>query len=699
MDPKRICNGICKRYGVKKPTGKGRYSSGQGRCQICDIWISHKGAHLKDGTPADSDSLGWFCNCCNYRIRQKPRNLKYKEKLRNSETKNPNNDGINLSYFNKRRASMLRDLGIAIVARGPDNHDKNIDEFLPNTLSVVDLEREFGADINQIIDLACSKEPNKVSMIMEFERIQHLLGHTPTKQDMDKNSRFDTKQYELEFKSWEHFLYRLGYDPWYRNTTKAVPLPTFEDIMLPILKFLADERERRASEVKEYLASYFKISKQNLELEKPSRGNYFSTRISWAKTYMTRSGLLEKRPKVFYISKFGLDILQQNPSRIDRVFLRNLDKLDIRESEPSQPTDALDSLTSKALHIIKTSTDGVCFSDLCSQLEIPKKDRIRLKDRLKRIDSISIKEIKHQDVFLDYLFEFNYPASPTKLKDDVPESNSQTRGHVTVKQSKSLLTTDDLNNIVQQVLESYKTNKKNIKKPLQRTLTLEFINVKSLHEIVHNHPKISKKDILLHVRTPWRLPDELRKLNESGLHSDPQLGLHIALFATDYYEWEGEENNQDKIVNLARLIANRVKNIESLAKKDKKVKNSDRIEGGKLRIATAVWIAVATLQQKDGMSRVFTNKEIIWQISEQKLCSASLKTLYYNISWVCVANIPGSSKSHRKLYRTSLGMYRLYKRGEPYHPSREGCRIAPLPYELPSEYKDLRRWYDDQCSK
>lgn len=79
---KRICLGICKKFKVKKPAGASRYGSGQGRCQICEVWIDHNGARLKDGTPATQNSLGWWCVCCNFRVRQKPRNRIYKEKIR-----------------------------------------------------------------------------------------------------------------------------------------------------------------------------------------------------------------------------------------------------------------------------------------------------------------------------------------------------------------------------------------------------------------------------------------------------------------------------------------------------------------------------------------------------------------------------------------------------------------------------------------
>ena len=64
---KMTCKGICSRYKAQKPVGTGRYASGQRRCQICEIFINWEGL---------------WCPCCGYRLRTKPRNLKYKAKLR-----------------------------------------------------------------------------------------------------------------------------------------------------------------------------------------------------------------------------------------------------------------------------------------------------------------------------------------------------------------------------------------------------------------------------------------------------------------------------------------------------------------------------------------------------------------------------------------------------------------------------------------
>jgi len=61
------CKDICIRHRAQKPLATGRYANGQKRCQICELYMRW-------------DSL--FCPCCGYRLRTKPRSLKYKIKLR-----------------------------------------------------------------------------------------------------------------------------------------------------------------------------------------------------------------------------------------------------------------------------------------------------------------------------------------------------------------------------------------------------------------------------------------------------------------------------------------------------------------------------------------------------------------------------------------------------------------------------------------
>ena len=60
------CKGICHRYKINKINGLGRYSTGQKRCNECDIFIKWDGI---------------FCPCCGCRLRLKPRSGKFKQKF------------------------------------------------------------------------------------------------------------------------------------------------------------------------------------------------------------------------------------------------------------------------------------------------------------------------------------------------------------------------------------------------------------------------------------------------------------------------------------------------------------------------------------------------------------------------------------------------------------------------------------------
>ena len=246
---KRICDGTCKNYGVKKPAAGGRYVAGQARCQTCDMWIDHQGAHLFGGRPATAGSKGWFCNCCNYRVRRNPRNIVYKSKLRSNaydagsmtatdelgmrgagrgprgaslgaggdKEEEEEHPRIDLSYFNKKRALMLKELGALMARMGHD--PENLAEGFPlrHGWTASDIATEFGAGFGEVVRHAVGSEPNKISLIADFEMARAKAGRVPTPQDMLEHSRFAISDYKREFKSWEHFLDRLGYDPWYRG--------------------------------------------------------------------------------------------------------------------------------------------------------------------------------------------------------------------------------------------------------------------------------------------------------------------------------------------------------------------------------------------------------------------------------------------------------------------------------------------------
>src|SRR5262249_42419024 len=60
----------------------------------------------------------------------------------------------------------------------------------------------------------------------------------------------------------------------------------------------------------------------------------------------------------------------------------------------------------------------------------------------------------------------------------------------------------------------------------------------------------------------------------------------------------------------------------------------------------------------------------------------------------CVANKSPNPGSYRMLLETSRGRRRLFKPGDPFHPSRAKGKIRPEKDELPAEHRSLIDWYD-----
>lgn len=78
--------------------------------------------------------------------------------------------------------------------------------------------------------------------------------------------------------------------PWGLN----VAIPSYEDLMLPMLRLLADGRPRSMREVRDELAARFHLTDEELAQPLPSnQGNLFGGRVHWAKTYLQKAGLLQ----------------------------------------------------------------------------------------------------------------------------------------------------------------------------------------------------------------------------------------------------------------------------------------------------------------------------------------------------------------------------------------------------------------------
>jgi restriction system protein len=125
-----------------------------------------------------------------------------------------------------------------------------------------------------------------------------------------------------------------------------MPIPDFQTIMLPLLRFYSDGNEHSIHEALGKLADLFNLSPEELNEFLPSgKQTTFYNRVGWARTYLAKSGLLKMSRRSYYqITDPGKKILKNNPSRIDMKFLEQFPEyVEFRESR--RKTESITSLT------------------------------------------------------------------------------------------------------------------------------------------------------------------------------------------------------------------------------------------------------------------------------------------------------------------------------------------------------------------
>ena len=104
-----------------------------------------------------------------------------------------------------------------------------------------------------------------------------------------------------------------------------MPLPDYETLMLPLLKWAGQcpNDELRGADAVGFLAKQYALTDEERAELLPSGGTFkFSSRVSWAATYLKKAGLLNRpRRGLLHITPRGLQVLKQPPTRIDGEFL------------------------------------------------------------------------------------------------------------------------------------------------------------------------------------------------------------------------------------------------------------------------------------------------------------------------------------------------------------------------------------------
>lgn len=154
-----------------------------------------------------------------------------------------------------------------------------------------------------------------------------------------------------------------------------MPIPDYQTIMLPLLKYLSDQKEHNIRETINHISDQFNLSDGERKEPLPSgRQPVIDNRVGWARTYMKKAVLLESPSRgQMKITDRGLDVLDKNPPKINVKFLeqfpefiefRTLKKDDPVKPDPDVDEQTPDELMEKGSNLINVSIAQELLSKL-----------------------------------------------------------------------------------------------------------------------------------------------------------------------------------------------------------------------------------------------------------------------------------------------------------------------------------------------
>jgi len=131
-------------------------------------------------------------------------------------------------------------------------------------------------------------------------------------------------------------------------------IPDYQSLMLPLLELLGDGRARHLNEYTSELADKFRLTdEERRELLPSGNQERFKNRVGWARTYLSKAGLVSKVGRgTLEISDFGKGVLESPPARINIEFLMQFESFrhfrqrsTVSDSEVSGPTERIGDLS------------------------------------------------------------------------------------------------------------------------------------------------------------------------------------------------------------------------------------------------------------------------------------------------------------------------------------------------------------------
>jgi restriction system protein len=116
-------------------------------------------------------------------------------------------------------------------------------------------------------------------------------------------------------------------------------IPTYDQLMLPLLQLAADGNVHTLRDSVDALADSMQLTADQRDSLLPSgKRTRLEDRLNWAKTYLIQAGLLRRMGwGKFQITRRGLEVLAQNPPLINRRYLMQFSEFRLVNQSSSLP--------------------------------------------------------------------------------------------------------------------------------------------------------------------------------------------------------------------------------------------------------------------------------------------------------------------------------------------------------------------------
>ena len=150
-----------------------------------------------------------------------------------------------------------------------------------------------------------------------------------------------------------------------------MPIPSFQDLMLPLIRLMADGEERSSRTLREQLAESVGVTQEEQAVLIPSgRQPLFTNRVAWALAHLKAARMLENPSRgVYRITRRGEDVLAENPSRVDLKYLRRFPEfLEFRGGTQETKVSVLDDTEQQSPDELMEASYQALRKDLAARL-------------------------------------------------------------------------------------------------------------------------------------------------------------------------------------------------------------------------------------------------------------------------------------------------------------------------------------------